>query len=127
MWPGMRPPQHTLLAAPAYYGAPDSPSFAPLPVPLPHQQQTATSAWSPWTGAWDQLSLANSFSTMALTPPAATNWVTNSGASNHTTSDAGNFTSVRPPTSTDPLSIVVDNGSALPVTSVGDSTIHGLF
>jgi hypothetical protein len=46
MWPGMRPPQqqsarppqHALFAAPAYYGAPGSPSFAPLPTPPPHQQ-----------------------------------------------------------------------------------------
>jgi hypothetical protein len=55
MWSGMRPPQqqmarppqHTLLAAPVYYGAPDGPSFAPLPVPPPHQQQATTSTWSP--------------------------------------------------------------------------------
>ena len=122
-----RPPQHALLAAPAYYGAPGGPSFAPLLAPPPHQQQVAAPAWSPWTGAWDQQSLANSFSTMALTPPAVTDWVADSGASNHTTSDAGNLTSVRPTTSTDPSSIVVGNGSALPVTSVGDSALPGPF
>jgi hypothetical protein len=55
----------------------------------------------------------NSFSTMALTPPAVTDWVADSGVSNHTTSDAGNLTFVRPHTSTDPSSIVVGNGSAL--------------
>jgi hypothetical protein len=62
MCPGMRssqqqpayPPQHALLAAPAYYKAPSGPSFAPLPVPPPHQQQVTAPAWSPWTGAWDQ-------------------------------------------------------------------------
>jgi hypothetical protein len=48
-------------------------------------------------------------------------------ASNHTTSDVGNLTSVHPPTFTDPSSIVVGNGSALPVTSVGDSVLPGLF
>jgi hypothetical protein len=121
------PPQHTLLAAPAYYGAPGDPSFAPLPAPPPHQQQAAAPAWLPWMGAWDQQSLANSFSTMALTPPAVTNWVADSGTSNHITSDVGNLTSVRPPTSTDPSSIVVGNGSALPITSVGDSAIPGPF
>jgi hypothetical protein len=76
---------------------------------------------------WDQQSLANSFSTMALTPPAVTDWVADSSASNHTTSDAGNLSSVHPPTSTDPSSIVVGNRSALPVTSVGDSALPGLF
>jgi hypothetical protein len=64
---------------------------------------------------------------MALTPPAVTDWVADSGASNHTTSDAGNLSSVRPPTSTDPSSIVVGNGLALPVTSIGDSALPGSF
>jgi hypothetical protein len=64
---------------------------------------------------------------MVLTPSAVTDWVVDSGASNHTTSDAGNLTSVRPPTSTDPSSIIVGNGSALPVTSVGDSALLGPF
>jgi hypothetical protein len=64
---------------------------------------------------------------MALTPPVVTDWVTDSGASNHTTSDAGNLTSVHPPISTDPSSIIVGNGSALPVTSVGDSAISSPF
>jgi hypothetical protein len=64
---------------------------------------------------------------MALTPPTVTNWVVDSGASNHTTSDASNLSSVRPPTSTDHSSIVVGNGSALPVTSVGDSALSGPF
>jgi hypothetical protein len=63
--------------------------------------------------------------TMGL--PAVTDWVTDSGASNHTTSDAGNLTSVRPPISTNRSSIVVGNGSALPVTSVGDSALSGPF
>jgi hypothetical protein len=54
-------------------------------------------------------------------------WVADSDVSNHTTSDAGNLSSVLPPTSTDPSSIVVGNGSALPVTSVGDSALPSLF
>jgi hypothetical protein len=64
---------------------------------------------------------------MALTPLAVTNWVIDSVTSNHTTSDAGNLTSVHPPTSTDPSSIIIGNRSALPVTSVGDSTLPGPF
>jgi hypothetical protein len=64
---------------------------------------------------------------MTLTPLVVTDWVVDSGASNHTTSDASNLTFVRPPTSTDPSSIVVSNGSALPVTSVGDSALSNPF
>jgi hypothetical protein len=71
--------------------------------------------------------LANSFSTMALTPLAVNDWVADSGASNHTTSNVGNLTSVRPLTSTDPSSIVVGNRSALLVTSVGDSAFPSPF
>jgi hypothetical protein len=78
-------------------------------------------------GAWDHQSFGNSFSTMVLTLPTVTDWVTDSGASNHTTSDAGNLTSVRPPTSNDPSSIIAGNGSALPVTSVEDSALPDPF
>jgi hypothetical protein len=65
--------------------------------------------------------------TLSLTPPVVTDWVADSGASNYTISDAGNLTSVHLPTFTDPSSIIVGNGSALPVTSVGDSVLPGLF
>jgi hypothetical protein len=54
---------------------------------------------------WDQYSLVNSFSTMALTPSIVTDGVADSVASNYTTSDAGNLTCVHLPTSTDPSSI----------------------
>jgi hypothetical protein len=64
---------------------------------------------------------------MALTPPTVTNWVMDSNTSNHTTSDVGNLISVHPPTSTDPSSVNVGNGSALSITSVGDSALPGLF
>jgi hypothetical protein len=71
--------------------------------------------------------LTNSFNTMALTPPVVTDWVVDSDASNHTTSDVSNFTPVHPPKFTDPSSIIVGNRSALPVTSVGDSALPGSF
>jgi hypothetical protein len=64
---------------------------------------------------------------MALTPLVVTDWVTDSGASNHTISDASNLTFVHPPTFINPSSIIVGNGSALPVTSVGDSTLPDPF
>jgi hypothetical protein len=45
-------------------------------------------------GSSDQQSLANSFNTMTMVPPVVTDWVDEFGASNHTTSDAGNLTFV---------------------------------
>jgi hypothetical protein len=84
-------------------------------------------AWSPWMGVWDQQSLANPFNTMGLTPPAVTDLVTNSDASNHIISDADNLIYVRPSTFTDPSSIVVGNVSALLVTSIGDLALSGMF
>jgi hypothetical protein len=58
-------------------------------------------------GSWDQQSLANSFNTMTMVPPAVTDWVADHSASNHTTLDAGNLTFVRPPNINDPSSIIV--------------------
>jgi hypothetical protein len=74
---------------------------------------------------WDQAALAHSFSTVGLTPPVGTEWIANSGASYHTTSDAGILSSVRPPHPSCPSSIMVGDGSCLPVTSVGSA--HGPF
>jgi hypothetical protein len=106
----------------------------PLAVPLshPHSSSTAPAAscgsyLSPWMGTWDQQSLANYFNTMALTPPAVSDWVADSSASNHTTSDAGNLTYVGSPTFTDPPSIIIGNGSALLVTSIGDLALPSSF
>jgi hypothetical protein len=64
---------------------------------------------------------------MTMVPPAVTDWVADSGASNHTTSDAGNLTSVCPPHINDSSSIIVGNESSLSVTSVDDMTLPGLF
>jgi hypothetical protein len=78
---------------------------------------------------WDQQSLVNSFSTMALQPPHNSNndWVADSGASHHTTHSVDNISNPRPLNSASPSSIVVGNGSTLPDTSVGDSVIPGPF
>jgi hypothetical protein len=71
----------------------------------------------------------NSFSTMALQPPhnSVNDWVADSGASHHTTPSVGNISNPRPLNSASPSSIVVGNGSTLPVTSIGDSVISGPF
>ncbi|XP_025806729.1 uncharacterized protein LOC112885293 [Panicum hallii] len=133
MYPGPLPgnlqrPQ-VLMAAPDYY-------MPPGYMPGPQQQAAHPSlalaggsaggpaggpvSWSPWTGpGWDQQSLANSFSTMALTPPSTStqDWVADSGASHHSTPSAGNIFHTRPLTSSSPSSIIVGNGSTLPVAS----------
>jgi hypothetical protein len=77
--------------------------------------------------SWDQQPLAPSFHTMATVPSAVTYWATDFGAFNHTTFSAGNLTFVRPPLSTDPSSIIVGNGSSLPVTSVGNTSLPNPF
>jgi hypothetical protein len=103
-----------------------------MPLPIHHGQQQAPApsalvAWSPWTGSWDKLSLVNSFNTMTMVPPAVTDWVDDSDASNHTTSDVGNLTYIRPPHINDPSSNIVGNRSSLPVTLVGDTTLPSPF
>ncbi|WVZ65832.1 hypothetical protein U9M48_015133 [Paspalum notatum var. saurae] len=74
-----------------------------------------------WPVGWDQVALAQSFSTMGLTPPVSTDWIADSGASFHTTPDAGILSSIRPPHPSCPSSTMVGNGSCLPVTSVGSA------
>jgi hypothetical protein len=64
---------------------------------------------------------------MVMVPLAVTDWVGESNASNHATSDADNLTYVRPPHINDPSSIIVGNKSSLPVTSVGDTALPSPF
>jgi hypothetical protein len=71
--------------------------------------------------------LAHSFHTTMMVPPVITDRVTDSGASNHTTSSAGNLTSIRPPLPTDPSSIVVGNGSSLSLTTIGNMAFPSPF
>jgi hypothetical protein len=108
---GLRP---QLQPAAMFTGA--APFLAPswTPPAQPSQQPT-------WPGGWDQAALAQSFSTMGLTPPVSTEWIADSGASFHTTPDAGILSSVRPPHPSYPSSIMVGDGSCLPVTAVGSA------
>jgi hypothetical protein len=64
---------------------------------------------------------------MSMVPPAVTDWVADSGTSNHTTSDVGNLTYICHPHINDHSSIIVGNGSSLSVTIVGDTTIPSPF
>jgi hypothetical protein len=91
-----------------------------------YQQAAPAPGWNPWLGAgWDQQSLANSFNTMALHPPhtSVQDWVSDSGATHHTTPSVGNISTLRTLALSTPSSIVVGNGSSLPITSVGDSVL----
>jgi hypothetical protein len=61
---------------------------------------------------------------MEFTPPTlAIDWVADSSVSNHTTPHSGSISSPHPPSAFHPHSIIVGNGSILPVTSVGDSVL----
>jgi hypothetical protein len=66
---------------------------------------------------------------MALQSPhnSVNDWVADSDASHHTTHSVDNISNPHPLNSSSPSSIVVGNGSTLPVTSVGDSVISGPF
>jgi hypothetical protein len=66
---------------------------------------------------------------MALHPPPTSvqDWVADSGATHHTTPSVGNISTLHPLASSNPSSIVVGNGSSLPIISVGDSVLLGPF
>jgi hypothetical protein len=53
--------------------------------------------------------------------------VTDSDATHHTTPSVGNISTLHHLASSNPSSIVVSNGSSLPITSVGDSVLPGPF
>jgi hypothetical protein len=59
-------------------------------------KQVAPHPCSSWSRTWDQQPLANSFSTIAVTPTTVTHWVADSNASNHTTPGASNLTTFQP-------------------------------
>jgi hypothetical protein len=113
-----------LYASPGLLSGPQQQQQQPL-----YQQAAPAPGWNPWLGAgWDQQSLANSFSTMALhSPPTSVqDWVADSGATHHTTPSVGNISTLRPLASSTP-SIGVGNGSSLSITSLGDSVLPGPF
>ena len=62
-----------------------------------------------------------------LPPASFADWIADSRASFHTTPYASILTSTHPPSPSCPSSIIVGDGSAHPVTSVGDSILPGSF
>jgi hypothetical protein len=74
---------------------------------------------------WDQNSLASTFSTVTLTPPANDRYL-DTGASSHMTSHDGTLSHSSIPRYPSPTSIVVGNGSLLPVTATGSTHLGSL-
>jgi hypothetical protein len=67
--------------------------------------------------SWDQAALMNQFQTIGLQAPTR-EWIMDTVASSHFTSDPGMLTSVSPPSVSSPV-VVLGNGSSLPITSTG--------
>jgi hypothetical protein len=60
---------------------------------------------------------------LTLTPPVSmSKWYIESDASSHMTSDVGNLSTISPPFSSTPSSIIMGNGALLPVTATGSDT-----
>jgi hypothetical protein len=130
MWPFQGPGSEARPPAAMFAGAQLGFTFASL---SPWTSTPAASSWTtppatPPSGlvGWDAAALA-AFQTPTLTPPMGPEWITDTGSTYHTTPDPGILTSIRPPSSSLPSSIMVVNGSCLPVTSVGAAGPPGSF
>jgi transposase InsO family protein/uncharacterized membrane protein YgcG len=136
MWPFQgpvseaRPPVAMFAAAqPGFTSSPGFAAASPSPwTPSPTASSWPTPPSTPPSGliGWDATALA-AFQTPTLTPPLGPEWIADTGATYHTTPDPGILTSVRPPPSSLPSSIMVANGSCLPVTSMGAAGPPGSF
>jgi len=143
MYPGPRPPvapQQPVRPGPqqAFVA---QPAFAPLGLPpgffgYPAAQVPQGATWaatppqtqySPLSGtpSWDQQSLASTFSTMTLNQPQNNEWFFDTGASSHMTPDPHTLSHTSYPTSSLPASIIVGDGSLIPVTSSGGAHFPG--
>ena len=73
--------------------------------------------------SWDPLALASAFSTTSLTPPPSNEWYFDSGATSHMSSQSTSLSHVLFPRYPTPSSIIVGNGSILPVTATGSTEL----
>jgi len=107
--------QHTLAA---------HQQAAALPAPDGTGQWVAPGYYNPVAGlpSWDPTALASAFSTTSLTPPTSNEWYFDSGATSHMTSQSS-LSHVLLPRYPTPSSIVVGNGSLLPVTATGSTEL----
>jgi hypothetical protein len=131
MLPGLPGLLHTSAGAPFGFGA-LLPGMPALPLWMPPQVPPPLGLLqTPPDVVWDHNDLAHNFNTMTLTPPPNTEWYMDSGASSHMASNSGILSHVSSPNYSTPTNIVVDNGSLLPVTSIGHtyfpSASHPLY
>jgi hypothetical protein len=78
-------------------------------------------------GSWDQQALASTFNTMTLRPPSSSgDWYMDSSATSHMASHPGILSSSHPPCSSTPSSIIVGDGSYLPITATGSASVGNL-
>jgi hypothetical protein len=94
-------------------------SAAPLPSWSPHDVPRQPPTWLGGGGGWNHTHPTHAFNTMGVTPAVRTEWIAGSGASYHTTPDVRLLSSVRPPHPSYPSTIMVGDGSCLPITSMG--------
>lgn len=122
-----RPPA---APAQAFHAGPSSASGLPPPLAVGHMLQSPSgfcvpptpSGWAHHPGglSWDPQALA-SLQTPTLQPPLVHDWCMDTGAETHMTSNSGNLSTSSPPSSSTPTSIVVGDGSILPVTCTGST------
>jgi hypothetical protein len=127
--PAFASPGGMLPGLPGLLPTPAGASFglcAPLPgMPTPPLWMPPQAApplgllQAPPGAVWDHNDLAHNFNMMTLTPPPNTEWYMDYGASSHMASNSGILSHVFSPNYSTPTSIVVGNGSLLPVTSTG--------
>ena len=114
-----------LVAQHPYYGVvPQQFYYGSAPPP----QTPAPRSANPTTGlpsSWDQQSLASTFSTMTLQQQPQTDWFFDSGATSHMTSHPSTLSHISSMRYPFPSSIVVDDGSLLPVTATGSTSLSG--
>jgi hypothetical protein len=120
---GLLPGQPDLLpvsaGAPFDFSAP-LPSMPASPLwPPPWVAPPSGLLHAPPCAVWDHTDLAHNFNTVTLTPPLNTEWYMDSRASSHMASSSGILSRVFSLNYSTPPSIVIGNGSLLPVTSTG--------
>ena len=137
MWPGgPRPPLAPIPVPPhlqaqqqaqhhAQHALAVHQQAAALPAPDGTGQWVAPGYYNPVAGlpSWDPTALASAFSTTSLTPPTSNEWYFDSGATSHMTSQSSSLSHVLLPRYPTPSSIVVGNGSLLPVTATGSTEL----
>jgi hypothetical protein len=106
--------------APTWSSSAPVSSWAVQP-PTPAQPQVAPGPFGPW----DQPTLAAAFNTMTLTPPQG-EWYMDSGATAHMASTSGILTHYQLPSSSTPSSIIVGDGTSLPIVSTGSTNVGPL-